>query len=122
MWWPFKKKETIEYLDPKEVNFSQVDITDRFGDNLSFSKDKWIETFPVNEQISDGRLGNLPPVGASADEVYHIASELSEIRESFRLPDDGVYCPICHVANIDFENLRAPCPKCGRRLLAFGWS
>ena len=64
----------------------------------------------------------LPPVGASDDEVYRIAEQLSRIRESVPIPDDGVYCPICHIANVTLARLRAPCPKCERELLkAPGW-
>ena len=56
------------------------------------------------------RRGNLP-----------VASKLSQVRESIPIPNDGVYCPICHIANIELAKLRTPCPKCGRALLKFGW-
>ena len=56
------------------------------------------------------RRGNLP-----------VASKLSQVRESIPIPNDGVYCPICHIANIELPKLRTPCPKYGRALLKFGW-
>jgi|SRR6185369_6262965 hypothetical protein len=120
--WPFKKKPKIEYLEAAELNFTQVDFTERFGDHLSLSEDEWIETIPMNRTFPDGKGGNLPPIDAIGDEIYRIASRLSEIRESFRVPTDGVYCPVCHIANIDYAHLRNPCPKCGRPLLAFDWN
>ena len=120
-WWPFKKKKKVEYLDPQEVNFTQVDITETFDDHLALSRDDWIDTLPLNS-FTSGPPGNLPLSDASDDEVYRIASELSRIRETFDLPDDGVYCPVCHIANVDRSSLRTPCPKCDRPLLAFGWS
>ena len=120
-WWPFKKKKKVEYLDPNEVNFTQVDITETFDDHLTLSNDDWIDTLPLNSFMS-GAPGNLPPADASDDEVYRIASGLSQIRETFNLPDDGVYCPVCHIANVNINNLRTPCPKCNRPLLAFGWN
>ena len=120
-WWPFKKKKKVEYLDPNELNFSQVDITEAFDDHLTLSKEDWIDTVPLNS-FTSGPPGNLPRADASDDEVYRIASGLSQIRETFNLPDDGVYCPVCHIANVDISNLRSPCPKCNRPLLAFGWN
>lgn len=119
--WPFRKKEKVQYLDPQQLNYTQVDITERFDDHLSLTRDEWIETIPLNTLV-EGNRGNLPTLDATTDEVYQIASELSQIRESFRRPDDGVYCPICHIANIDVAYLRMPCPKCQRPLLAFGWT
>jgi hypothetical protein len=118
--WPFRRKEKIEYLPAGELNFTQVDVTERFDDHLSLSKDEWVETVPINKFV-EGRPENLPAVDASEEEVYRIASELSRIRESFRVASDGVYCPICHIANVDIENLRTPCPRCRLPLLAFGW-
>jgi hypothetical protein len=63
----------------------------------------------------------LPPPGADADEVYRVADRLSALRESVPIPNDGVYCPVCHIANGDLQRLRMPCPQCGRPLLKFGW-
>lgn len=120
-WWPFRKKEKVKYVNPNEIGFTQVDITETFDDHLTLSKEDWIETVSLNS-FASGPPGNLPPADASEDEVYRIASDLSKIRETLNLPDDGVYCPVCHIANVDIENLRTPCPKCGRPLLAFGWT
>lgn len=58
---------------------------------------------------------------AASDEVYRVASKLSELRESIPIPNDDVYCPVCHIANVDIGKLRTTCPTCGRELLKFGW-
>ena len=60
-------------------------------------------------------------IGADADEIYRVASKLSVLRESIPVPNDGVYCPVCHIANLNLGKLRTPCPQCGRGLLKFGW-
>lgn len=120
--WPFKKKANVELLDPKSLRFTQVDVTERFGDNLSLSENDWIETFPINSFGADVNLDGLPPPDANEEDIHCIASKLSEIRESFNLTNDGVYCPVCHMANIDYGKLRTPCPKCKRPLLAFDWN
>lgn len=121
--WPFKKKRAVQIpaADPREIQFSQVDTTERFGDNLTLKPDDWIETIPLNSMVPDGEKMGLPAVNASADEVYQIADRMSQLRESFPIPNDGVYCPLCHIANISLARLRTPCPQCGRPLLKFGW-
>ncbi len=58
-----------------------------------------------------------PATRRRPEEVYRRASSLSELRESIPIDGDGVYCPICHIANIDLGKLRTPCPRCGRGLL-----
>lgn len=105
----------------KPISFSQVDITERFGDNERLGPDDWIATTPLNATTDDPVSVGLPPIGADADEVYRVADRLSAIRESVSLPDDGVYCPVCHIANEDLGRLRKPCPQCSRPLLQFGW-
>ena len=102
-------------------SYSQVDITERFGDNERLKPDEWIETVPVNKTAQEPEKVGLPPLGASADMVYEIAARLSKLREQIPIPNDGVYCPVCHIANIDIRRLNSPCPKCGRKLLKFGW-
>jgi hypothetical protein len=120
--WPFKKKKEVpQPLPPGQISYSQLDITERFGDNLSLTADDWISTSPLNSGVADPQSMGLPPVGASDDEVYPVAERLSRIRESVPIPNDGVYCPICHIANVELSRLRTPCPKCGRPLLKFGW-
>ncbi|WP_234083076.1 hypothetical protein [Azonexus sp. R2A61] len=121
--WPFKKKQTTqpEALPPASISYSQVDTTERFGDNLGLAQDEWIATIPLNEMTQDPESMGLPSVGASADEVFRVASRLSQLRESIPIPTDGVYCAVCHIANIDIGKLRSPCPQCGRELLKFGW-
>ncbi len=102
-----------------EMLYSQLDITDSFGDNLSLKPEEWIRTIPLNTMTPNGP--GLPPVDASEETVYEFASRLSQVRESIPIPNDGVYCPICHIANVDVSKLRTPCPRCGRALLKFGW-
>jgi len=119
--WPFKKKESPQPLPPGPISYSQLDITECFGDNLSLAADDWISTSPLNSGVLDPRSVGLPAVNASDDEVYRIAERLSRIRESMAIPNDGVYCPICHIANVELKRLRTPCPKRGRELLNFGW-
>jgi hypothetical protein len=121
--WPFKKNTNAvpESLPPQQISVSQVDITERFGDHLSLGADDWIETTPLNASIPNPQAQGLPPLGASEDEVHRVAARLSEIRESIGIPNDGVYCPVCHIANVTLSGLRTPCPRCGRPLLRFGW-
>jgi hypothetical protein len=119
--WPFKnkRKATDQRIQPEEISYSQLDITESFGDNLRLTPEDWIATIPLNKLTPDGR--GLPPVYASDETVYEFALRLSKLRESIPIPTDGVYCPICHIANIELSKLRTPCPQCGRALLKFGW-
>lgn len=121
--WPFSKRKRVEPESKpiSEFCYSQLDITERFDDHLSLRPDEWIETIPLNVGSKDPTSMGLPPVGASDEETYRIASRLSAIRESIPIPSDGVYCPICHIASTDLGKLRKPCPRCGRGLLKFGW-
>jgi len=111
----------VEMMDPRAISFSQLDITERFDDNQSLGADDWITTTPLNATIEDPESAGLPSIDADSEQVYQIASTLSELRESMPIPNDGVYCPICHIANVDLGKLRTPCPQCGRGLLKFGW-
>ena len=123
--WPFKRKKIdppVEYVNPQELSFSQLDVTEGFDDDLRLTPEDWLTTIPLNIQVENPESSSLPPVGATDEETYRIADGLSRIRESLDLPDDGVYCPICHVANTQISHLRTPCPKCGRALLKFGWT
>ena len=115
--WPFQKKK----IDMKGISFSQLDSTEGFDDNQNINPDVWIETTPLNSMVDDPETMGLPSPDANEDEIYRLASELSSFRESISIPNDGVYCPICHITNIDLDKLRTPCPKCGRELLKFGW-
>lgn len=124
--WPFKKRRIdppIGYIDPQELSYIQVDITEGFHDNLPLGPDDWLATTPLNGFAGGHQSSSrLPRVGASQEETYRIAEQLSRIRERLVLRDDGVYCPICHIANLQVARLRTPCPKCGRPLLKFGWT
>ena len=104
----------------QKLRYSQVDITDGFDDDRRLGPDEWIATTPLNA-IDPGAAG-LPQVGADADAVHGAAAELSALREAVALPGDGVYCPVCHLANVDLGRLRTPCPRCRRPLLKFGWT
>jgi hypothetical protein len=120
--WPFNKKPEVRVsVSPQQISFSQVDITNAFGDNLSLGPDDWVDTAPLNVSVPDPRSQGLPAVGAAAEETYGVADRLSRLRESIPIPNDGVYCPICHKANVTLARLRTPCPTCGRPLLKFGW-
>lgn len=121
--WPFKKKQApkAELFASEPISFSQVDTTEQFGDNHRLAPDEWIGTIPLNTITQDPESMGLPAVGTTADEVFQIETNLSRLRESIPIPDDGVYCPVCHIANMDIDKLRTPCPQCGRELLKFGW-
>lgn len=101
--WPFSKKNKKVALS--NLYYSQVDITEKFGDNLNLKPEEWIKTFPLN----------------LIEKVYKTAQKLSAIREQINIPTDGVYRPVCHIANIELSKLHKPCPRCGRKLLKFGW-
>ncbi len=66
------------------------------------------------------KMGLVSPE-APDDEIYKRAASMSRIRENVNNSEDGVYCPICHRANVDLGKLGTPCPTCGRPLLRFGW-
>lgn len=121
--WPFKKRQAAEsqHLSSEAVLYSQLDVTESFGGNLDLKAGDWVATIPLNSMIDNPESSGLPPVNASADEIFGIASRLSSLRESFPDLKDGVYCAVCHIANVDISKLRTPCPKCGRDLLKFGW-
>ncbi len=101
--------------------YSQVDITEAFGDDQRLGPEDWITTVPLNATTADPESMGLSPVGTDADEIHRVASRLSELRESIPIPSDGVYCPVCHIANVNHGRLRTPCPQWGRPLLTFGW-
>jgi hypothetical protein len=111
----------VEKVAADSLSFSQLDITEGFGDDRRLGKDDWIATTPLNATIKNPESAGLPALGADANEVYRVASKMSALRESIPIPNDGVYCPICHIANVDLGKLRTPCPQCGRELLKFGW-
>jgi len=121
--WPFKNRTvaTPKKALAKAISYSQLDITESFDDNIGLTTGDWIPTVPLNKTISHTQAMGFPSVHASEEEVYEIASKLSHLRESISIPNDGVYCPTCHIANIDLAKLRTPCPKCERALLQFGW-
>ena len=119
--WPFKKKLVAPQEKPSTFAFTQLDTTEHFDDNQSLGGDGWITTVPLNTLVPDGENMGLPASVATDNQGYSVAWKMSKIRESLNVPNDGVYCPICHVAHIDLSRLRTPCPKCRRPLLRFGW-
>jgi hypothetical protein len=121
--WPFKKKTKpeIQMMPPGQISYSQLDITETFGDNERLKPDEWISTVPLSKTTPNGQASGLPPADASDEQVYAVADRMSQMRESIPIPSDGVYCPVCHIANTQLARLRTPCPKCRRPLLKFGW-
>lgn len=116
-----KKDAAVVNVNPQEISYSQLDITENFGDNLKLNSDDWIKTSPLNAMSDDPESSGLPPLNANENTVYENAKKLSSLREQMEIPSDGVYCPVCHIANIDIEKLHSPCPMCNRQLLKFGW-
>jgi hypothetical protein len=100
---------------------TQLDISEHFGDYKRLGRDEWSPTVPLNATTPFPESRGLPPLGARAEEIYVIAQRLSGLRVSLADPSDGVYCPVCHIANIQLARLHIPCPKCRRALLRFGW-
>ena len=121
LYWRNAKKPKVAMVNPNELRFSQLDITEQFGDQTRLTKEDWISTVPLNSKLADPVSRGLPAISATPDEVYATAAKLSGIREQVVSSGDGVYCPVCHIANIDHARLHAPCPKCERKLLSFGW-
>jgi hypothetical protein len=114
-------------VDLREVSFTQTDVTKSSVNSLSLGPSDWIETTPINASVPEKqRPRGLPPLDATEDQIYRIADCGSRLRESIRRSDqlsgDGVYCPICHMANTQLSLLRKPCPRCGRELLLFDWT
>src|SRR5262245_50356745 len=72
----------VEKIATETISFSQLDITERFGDNQRLGKDEWISTTPLNSTIPNPELAGLPSPGADSEEVYRVASKLSALRES----------------------------------------
>ena len=104
------------------ISFRQVDTSEGFDDNLSLGPRDWITTTPLNALVKNPESQGLPPAGGNDEETYAVANRLSKLRETVVVASDGVYCPICHIANTQISLLRTPCPKCGRALLKFGWT
>ncbi len=121
--WPFNKNKEPQpikgvFADSK-ISYSQVDITEDLQDQVTLGPEDWIKTIPV--QVSNPEEVGLPPKDADSDVRYKLAAALSKMREGLPLLTDGVYCPVCHIANVSLSKLHTPCPQCGRALLQFGW-
>ena len=120
-YWRSTKEPKATTVDPREMKFSQLDSTERFDDRERLKPDDWLQTAALNLSIPPTEANGLPPKDALPDVVHAVAAKLSAIREQFTGLGDGVYCPVCHIANVDPKKLHTPCPKCSRKLLSFGW-
>ncbi len=112
----------VQTMATEAMCFSQLDITEGFDENQGLGADDWIKTRPLNATLNNTEASGQPPRDADSDKVYRVAATLSVVRESIPIEGDGVYCPICHIANIDIGKLHTPCPNCCRGLLKFGWA
>lgn len=134
--WPFKQKtednkpqkpeQNIEMVDPLSIKVSQLDMTEHEHAKAGLSADDWAPTIAINTQMTNPEQHGLPPENAGIEVIYATGLNLSALRQNMLLKtdlerDDGVYCPICHIASIDISKLGTPCPKCNRNLLQFGW-
>ena len=119
--WPFNQKKTANILPTEKISYSQLDITENFDDNLKLKLDEQIKTIPLNLNNPAPESVGLPSKNADAETIYKIAFSLSKMRESVNIPEDGVYCAVCHIANTNIAKLHTPCPQCKRDLLKFGW-
>jgi len=54
---------------------------------------------------------------AGFEKVYEIGMQLSFLREQISNLPDGVYCPICHIANTSANKLHTPCPECRKKVI-----
>ena len=112
----------VVQMAPQSISYSQVDITETFDDHLRLSPQEWVDTVPLSSMVDRPELQGLPSKEATPEEIYDVAQKLSDIRATFSIETDGVYCPVCHIANTDLGRLKTPCPKCNRGLLMFGWT
>jgi hypothetical protein len=108
----FKTKKKIERIDLSKVSFTQVDFTESFGDNLKLKPEDWITTIPINSNCPNTESMGLPPLDANSDQVYVIAEYLSLLRGQITGLNDGVYCPICHMANNEIKKLHEFISNC----------
>ena len=118
----FFRRKKVDLVPTEEFLFTVVDIVETVSEGSGFGKDDWVATTPIIKVLGVDHKKGLPSSDVPDGEIYAIAVGLSEIREEFQIATDGVYCPICHIANIDRQRLRTPCPKCGRELLLFDWN
>jgi hypothetical protein len=74
--WLFNKKKAENSLPTEEISYSQLDITENFGDNLRLKPDEWIKTIPLNLNHPRPESVGLPSKNADAETVYKIACSL----------------------------------------------
>lgn len=121
--WPFSTSKSTSQPSnsPPVYSYSQLDITESFDDHLKLGPEDWIKTSPINIGNPNPEKVGLPPVNFSDNAVYEIGSRASVLRDQIANLRDGVYCPVCHIANTQLNRLSTPCPQCKRALLRFGW-
>src|SRR5437764_1319177 len=74
---PEKKiKVETQKMPPGQISYSQLDITESFGDNERLKPDDWISTQPLSKTTPNGRASGLPSAGATNNEVYAIALKM----------------------------------------------
>ena len=81
----------VELVDPEEIGFTKLDITEEIGRPTELSRDDWIKTDPINSHAgAEGARGLLSAIAYDAA-VYGAAVKLSGIREDIGVEGDGVY-------------------------------
>jgi hypothetical protein len=121
--WPFKRKPRTSDQPPTDaLSFSQLGVTETLGSKFRPTENGWVHTSALDEMTPDPQAHGLPPRGASDEAVYAYFDQFSRLRDIFATETDGVYCPICQIANYSIAKLRTPCPKCNRPLLRFDWT
>jgi hypothetical protein len=77
-----EEDQTTRLHANSEIRFTQLDITETFGDNLRLTEDDWVETSPLNERVPDPASKGLPPRGADdATTVCHSRANVTDPRE-----------------------------------------
>jgi hypothetical protein len=77
--WPFNKtKPMTQKMSRNQISYSQLDITEKFGDDAQLKPEDWIPTMPLNNLTSRGQASGLPPIDASDEEVYTVAEKMSQ--------------------------------------------
>jgi len=102
--------------------YGQLDVIEPERDVKMTSSD-WVQTVPIIVNDDYRETLGYAHKDDSPEEVYERAMMLSMVRNQHIKDDsDGVYCPLCHIANIELSKQGDPCPQCERPLLRFGWN
>jgi hypothetical protein len=65
-----------------EISYSQLDITESFGNEVELGPDDWIATTPLNTSVQDPTAVGLPPVDAIRS---HYADRVKDPKQWLRL-------------------------------------